>query len=125
MTASKTLGNWPIFENEKRVLQYLADVYSVRYKIDGVWLLLWDSSNTDLFKVNLTDKSRFGFYTLWHRNRQNNLQGKKDYHKQLTAVDLRFVMFIAGTHLFNKSLNLNYQKEDFRAFVQDADKYYK
>ena len=44
--------------------------------------------NGDKFRVNLTDKQRFGYYTFFHRDSGRRLDGKYYYHSQLKDKDL-------------------------------------
>ena len=75
----------------------------------------------DNFKVNLTDKQRFGEYTLFHKNHYYDLN---NYHTQGKYKDLHFLIFVAATHSINKEVGIKSTAEDWFAFKKDALKYY-
>lgn len=77
----------------------------------------------DKFRVNLSDKERFGYYTFFHRDSGRRLDGKYYYHTQLKDKDLAHGLFLVWSHKLNKSNGIWHTYEDWERFVNDAYKY--
>lgn len=103
------------------IIRHLRDTYggTVTYKDECLYIEV----NGDKFRVNLTDKERFGYYTFFHRNSGRNLDGKYYYHTQLKDKDLAHGLFLIWCHKFNKDLNIWSTHEDWTRFVNDAYRY--
>jgi hypothetical protein len=101
-------------------IKFCIDNYGGSYSIVDNLLVM--QVDTDLFKVNLTDKERFGSYTLYHKS-NNRLDGKVCFHVQCKTRNLDFALFVSFVHKFNKNLGIKFEKEDFMRFKQDCIKY--
>lgn len=77
----------------------------------------------DKFRVNLTDKERFGYYTFFHRDSGRRLDSKYYYHTQLKDKDLAHGLFLIWCHKLNKTTGIWSTHEDWLQFVNDAYKY--
>lgn len=73
----------------------------------------------DKFKVNLSDKDRFGKYTLYHRDYGKKLDGRWCYHPQIRSRNLSYIIWISYTHDFNKSIGIFDNRENYERFFQD------
>lgn len=105
--------------------KFLADLYGGEYKVTTNSFghkILVINVDEDVFKINLTDKTRFGQYDLYHRNSGRNLQGNYNYHRQGQFYSLSFAMYLAWTHKFNKDLGIPYNKEDYERLMSDYKK---
>ena len=103
------------------IIRHLRDTYggTVTYKDKCLYVEV----NGDKFRVNLTDKERFGYYTFFHRDSGRHLDGKYYYHTQLKDKDLAHGLFLVWCHKFNKDLGIWSTPEDWSCFVNDAYKY--
>ena len=72
--------------NELYIIKHLRDTYGGI--ISGAGDCLYVEINGDKFRVNLTDKKRFGYYTFFHRDSGRHLDGKYYYHKRSGEVVL-------------------------------------
>ena len=77
----------------------------------------------DKFKINLTDKDRFGKFTLFHRNFGAFLDGTYAYHKQVEGRDLSYILFCAYQHDFAKKNGISWNKENYQRLMQDWRRY--
>lgn len=107
--------------NEFHIIRHLRNTYGgiISYKDDCLYVEV----NDDKFRVNLTDKQRFGYYTFFHRDSGRRLDGKYYYHTQLKDKCLAHGLFLVWCHKFNKELNIWSTHEDWAKFVNDAYKY--
>ena len=107
--------------NELHVIRYLRATYggTISYKDDCFYVKI----NGDKFRVNLTDKERFGYYTFFHRDSGRRLDGKWYYHTQLKDKCLAHGLFLIWCHKFNKDLGIWSNQDDWQKFVNDAYKY--
>lgn len=107
--------------NEFHIIRHLRNIYGgiISYKDDCLYVEI----NGDKFRVNLTDKQRFGYYTFFHRDSGRRLDGKYYYHTQLKDKDLAHGLFLVWCHKFNKDLGIWSTHEDWLRFVNDAYKY--
>ena len=107
--------------NEFHIIRHLRNTYGgiISYKDDCLYVEV----NGDKFRVNLTDKQRFGYYTFFHRDSGRRLDGKHYYHTQLKDRCLAHGLFLVWCHKFNKELNIWSTHEDWTKFVNDAYKY--
>lgn len=107
--------------NELHIIRHLRAVYggSISYKENCFYVEV----NGDKFRVNLTDKERFGYYTFFHRDSGRHLDGKYYYHTQLKDKCLAHGLFLIWCHKFNKDLGIWSTEEDWHRFVNDAYKY--
>lgn len=80
-------------------------------------------NGNDHFKITLADKVRFGKYTLYHRAYGARLDGIYEWHIQFQSYYLDYLIYSAFTHEFRKYNNIPYDKEDFKRFMQDYNKY--
>lgn len=107
--------------NEIYIIQHLRNTYGGSLKYKDHCLIL--EIGSDKFRVNLTDKNRFGYYTFFHRSNARRLDGKYDYHVQLKTSNLGKGLFQCWTHELHKESNIWYTEEDWKRFVDDAHKY--
>lgn len=107
--------------NEFYIIRHLRDTYGGTLSGSGDFLYV--EVNGDKFRVNLTDKKRFGYYTFFHRDSGRRLDGKYYYHSQLKDKCLAHGLFLIWCHKFNKDLNIWSNDEDWAKFVNDAYKY--
>ena len=107
--------------NEFHIIRHLRNTYGgiISYKDDCLYVEV----NGDKFRVNLTDKQRFGYYTFFHRDSGRRLDGKYYYHTQLKDKCLAHGLFLVWCHKLNKELNIWSTHEDWAKFVNDAYKY--
>ena len=107
--------------NEFHIIRHLRNTYGgiISYKDDCLYVEV----NGDKFRVNLTDKQRFGYYTFFHRDSSRRLDGKYYYHTQLKDKCLAHGLFLVWCHKFNKELDIWSTHEDWTKFVNDAYKY--
>lgn len=107
--------------NEFYIIRHLRNTYGgiLSYKDDCLFVEV----NGDKFRVNLTDKQRFGYYTFFHRDSGRRLDGKYYYHTQLKDKCLAHGLFLVWCHKFNKELDIWSTHEDWTKFVNDAYKY--
>lgn len=107
--------------NEFHIIRHLRNTYGgiISYKDDCLYVEV----NGDKFRVNLTDKQRFGYYTFFHRDSGRRLDGKYYYHTQLKDRCLAHGLFLVWCHKFNKELDIWSTHEDWTKFVNDAYKY--
>lgn len=107
--------------NEFHIIRHLRNIYGgiISYKDDCLYVEV----NGDKFRVNLTDKQRFGYYTFFHRDSGRRLDGKYYYHTQLKDKCLAHGLFLVWCHKFNKELDIWSTHEDWTKFVNDAYKY--
>ncbi len=107
--------------NPVYIIRHLRGVYggSMSYKNDCLFIEV----DGDKFRVNLTDKKRFGYYTFFHRDSGRRLDGKYYYHTQLKDKDLAHGLFLVWCHSLNKSIGYYSTQEDWVRFVNDAYKY--
>ena len=103
------------------IIRYLCAIYGgkISYKDDCFYVEI----DTDKFRVNLTDKKRFGYYTFFHRDSGRRLDGKYYYHTQLKDKDLAHGLFLVWCHKFNKDVGIWSTHEDWLRLVNDAYKY--
>lgn len=112
-----------ITDIDQCVIDYCKDIYDVtitEFTIQNHTYLKLEIEY-DIFKVNLSDKERFGEYTFFHQNSQSK-DGKKYYHVQLKVRNFGFGIYACCTH-FQKRLGISYNKEDWIKFRDDAIKY--
>lgn len=105
--------------------QFLIELYGGKYHVTTNTLghkILVINVDEDVFKINLSDKTRFGKFDLFHRNSGRDLQGNYHYHRQGQFYTLSFAMYIAWTHKFNKDLGIPFNKEDYERLMQDYKK---
>lgn len=107
--------------NELYIIRHLRDTYGG--KLSGVGDCLYVEIDGDKFRVNLTDKKRFGYYTFFHRDSGRRLDGKWYYHTQLKDKCLAHGLFLVWCHKFNKELGIWPTHEDWLRFINDAYKY--
>lgn len=109
--------------NELHIIHHLRNTYggTVTYKDNCMYIEV----DGDKFRVNLTDKQRFGYYTFFHRDSGRRLDGKYYYHTQLKDKDLAHGLFLVWCHNLNKSIGYFSTHEDWCRFVNDAYKYAK
>jgi hypothetical protein len=107
--------------NEVYIIKYLKEVYGGT--ISGAGDCIYVEVNGDKFRVNLTDKKRFGYYTFFHRNSGCDLDGKYYYHTQLKDKCLAHGLFLIWCHKFNKEIGIWSTHEDWIRFVNDAYRY--
>ena len=107
--------------NEFHIIRHLRNTYGgiISYKDDCLYVEV----NGDKFRVNLTDKQRFGYYTFFHRDSGRRLDGKYYYHTQLKDKCLAHGLFLVWCHKFNKELDIWSTHEDWTKFVNDAYNY--
>lgn len=108
-------------QDSKKILWYANQIYGpniTNYNKDKTIMFIhtpWDS-----FKIFLKDKERFGYYTIYHKNKCTN-----GWHKQRTCNKLLFAIYVCIVHGFNKECDIKSHQEDYQRFIQDAKKYYK
>ena len=107
--------------NEIHIIRHLRATYGgvISYKDNCFYVEI----NGDKFRVNLTDKERFGYYTFFHRDSGSRLDGKMYYHVQLKDKCLAHGLFLIWCHKFNKDIGIWPTNEDWLKFVNDAYKY--
>ena len=107
--------------NELHIIRHLRHTYggTISYKGDCLYVEV----NGDKFRVNLTDKTRFGYYTFFHRDSGRRLDGKWYYHTQLKDKCLAHGLFLVWCHKFNKDIGIWSTNEDWQRFVNDAYRY--
>ena len=107
--------------NEMYIIRHLRNIYggTVTCKDKCMYVEV----DGDKFRVNLSDKQRFGYYTFFHRDSGRRLDGKYYYHTQLKDKCLAHGLFLVWCHKFNKELNVWPTHEDWTKFVNDAYKY--
>lgn len=103
------------------IIRHLRDTYGGTVTCKDKCLYV--EVNGDKFRVNLTDKERFGYYTFFHRNSGRNLDGKYYYHTQLKDKCLAHGLFLIWCHKFNKKVGIWSTHEDWIQFVNDAYRY--
>lgn len=84
--------------------------------------LMWIENGTDLFFINLTDKERFGEFTLHHQGLYPDENGKYRFHKQSSKYTLSMLLYEAYSHFFEISNNILHKKtfiDDYRYFMRD------
>ena len=109
-------------EMEKSFLEFCMFNYGGQYTIVDSLLLI--KIGRDLFKINLTDKKRFGEYTIYHKSNYNPDGSDKTYfHVQMKVNSMTYALYICFTHDFNKSIGIKYNKEDWQRFRSDANMY--
>ena len=107
--------------NELYIIRHLRAIYGGKvYCKDNC---LYVEVNGDKFRVNLTDKKQFGYYTFFHRDSDQHLDGKKYYHTQLEDECLAHGLFLVWCHKFNKDIGIWSTEEDWNKFIKDAYKY--
>ena len=107
--------------NNQYIINHLQRTYGgVVTRIDD---LLYVEVNGDKFRVNLTDKERFGFYAFFHRDSGRRFDGKWYYHSQLKDKSLAHGLFLIWCHKFNKNLGIWSKEEDWFKLINDAYKY--
>lgn len=85
--------------------------------------LLIIQNEDDIFKINLSDKVRFGKFTVYHRNSAKLLTGEYNYHVQLEARHLSYALWHIYVHKFHKTNHLFWSNEDYHRFMQDWMRY--
>jgi len=95
-------------------LLFLIELYSGRYIIQDKVIFLYIEK--DVFYFNLTDKERFGVFTIFHKNKFGN----PGYHVQCSARTILYAFFICFTHNFNVENNIKNTTEDFVRFKTDC-----
>ena len=107
--------------NEIYIIRHLRATYGgiLTYKDNCLYVEI----DGDKFRVNLTDKQRFGYYTFFHRDSGRRLDGKYYYHTQLKDKELAHGLFLVWCHKFNKSLGIWPTEEDWLRFINDAYQY--
>ena len=113
-----------ITDTDQCVIEYCKDIYDVNiieFTIQNHTYLKLEIES-DIFKVNLSDKIRFGEYTFFHQNHREDDNGQKYYHVQLKVRNFGFGIYACCTH-FQKRLGVSYNKEDWIKFRYDAIKY--
>lgn len=81
--------------------------------------LLIIENETDKFKINLFDKTRFGYYTLFHRNFSKFLNGNYGYHFQAKSRNLSYVIFVAYQHYITKQIGVRFCADDYNRLMED------
>jgi hypothetical protein len=107
--------------NELYIIHHLRNTYGGAISCKGDCLYV--EVDGDKFRVNLTDKQRFGYYTFFHRDSGHRLDGKWYYHTQLKDKCLAHGLFLIWCHKMNKENNIWSTAEDWKRFVNDAYKY--
>lgn len=113
-----------ITDIDQCVIDYCKDIYDVtitEFTIQNHTYLKLEIES-DIFKVNLSDKIRFGEYTFFHQNSREDDNGQKYYHVQLKVKNFGFGIYACCTH-FQKHLGISYNKKDWIKFREDAIKY--
>lgn len=107
--------------NEIYIIRYLRATYGgiLTYKDNCLYVEV----DGDKFRVNLTDKQRFGYYTFFHRDSGRRIDGKYYYHTQLKDKELAHGLFLIWCHKFNKDLGIWSTEEDWFRFINDAYQY--
>lgn len=101
---------------------FLEDIYGGSHYLTKDTLgfpLLIINNGTDKFKINLFDKTRFGYYTLFHRNSGKFLDGKYGYHFQAKSWNMSYVIFVAYQHLMTKEIGVRLSADDYNRLMQD------
>lgn len=88
---------------------------------NGKFLII--KNEYDRFKINLSDKVRFGKFSLYHRNYGRLLDGRYVYHVQCYTKNLSYAIYISYTHTFNKSNKIFSSSEDYNRFMIDWKRY--
>lgn len=107
--------------NELHIIRHLRNTYGGVISLKDNCLYVEVSG--DKFRVNLTDKARFGYYTFFHRDSGKRLDGKYYYHTQLKDGCLAHGLFLVWCHKFNKEIGIWPTQEDWFKFINDAYKY--
>lgn len=81
------------------------------------------ANGEDKFKINLSDKFRFGKFNLSHRNSGRFLNGNYGYHVQTTTRELSYAIFVAYSHNFHKENHIFWSQKDYKRFMQDWRRY--
>lgn len=99
-------------------LEFCIKIYggSYREQNDVLFIMV----GRDKFRINLTDKFRFGTYTIYHQNNRGQLDY---YHNQGNYRSLDSVLFNCFTHDLNKRLGLRNSSESFFRFKEKLAKY--
>lgn len=103
-------------------IEFCQELYGGTYSEKGDLLFL--NIGKDLFRINLTDRERFGKYAIYHQSSALRLDNKPAFHKQCESLTFDYALFICFTHDFNKSNQLYNKKEDFTRFKEDLKKYH-
>lgn len=106
---------------QKSILNYCIFCYGGKYKLDGNCIRIFVED--DEFYINATDYRRFGKYTIFHRNQQRHIDGKRRFHVQGRSTHLPHAFFLCFTHAFNKKYNIRNSHGDFSRFEKDALEY--
>ena len=107
--------------NEMYIIRHLRNTYGGTITCKDKYMYI--EIDGDKFRVDLTDKQRFGYYTFFHRDSGRRLDGKYYYHTQLKDKCLAHGLFLVWCHKFNKKLDIWPTPEDWTKFVNDAYKY--
>lgn len=82
-------------------LSFCEDIYGGTHSFETTpmgFKLLVIENGTDKFKINLSDKDRFGKFNLSHRSNARLLNGNYAYHIQVKAKELSYAIFAAYAH---------------------------
>lgn len=105
---------------EKSFLKFCIYNYGGSYFLDGNILNIFVGN--DKFKFNITDKKRFGNYTVYHLSTKRSADGNNYYHVQLKTWSMFYAFYICFTHDFNKRIGVQYNKTDWERFRKDAER---
>lgn len=81
--------------------------------------ILYIENGPDKFKINLTDKNRFGKYTLFHQSDKKDKSGHVRFHSQLKTRNLHCAIFVAYAHQVHKNNNIYWHQEDIDRLMED------
>lgn len=116
-----------IVTNYIHYIKYGCSLYNGQFLIKNNILFIYIEE--DEFKICLSDLDNKNFnkkITLYHRNRQNNLDGNRYWHIQRKDSRITFLLFLAFTHSIYKEIGIQtYTKEDYSKFLFDANRYKK
>lgn len=99
-----------------RVLcDYMSEIYDSKYFVRNDVLFI--DTPKSMFKINLKDGERFGFYTLFHKNSKSQ---DSFHHTQTKRVMLTRVIFEAFSHDFYKYNNLFFEYNDYERVMKDV-----
>lgn len=80
--------------------------------------LLWIENEKDKFFINLTDRDRFGKFTLFHKNKRN-----EHFHKQYDSYHMDRALIRAYRHSMHKTYGILEQEEDTKRMKKDWLRY--
>lgn len=79
-------------------------------------------NESDKFKINLSDKTRFGYFTLFHRDSSRTLEGLDKYHFQGKSRNLSYLIFMAYQHHMTRKYHILFNTNDYNRLMRDWQK---